>query len=64
MYIVGRKELEELLENTDSSSTIKCNAGEKVLETAQEQNFYTLTVETDPQIQRAFEVAQNLVANQ
>jgi carboxyl-terminal processing protease len=37
---------------------------EKVLETAQEQNFYTLTVETDPQIQRAFEVAQNLVANQ
>lgn len=37
---------------------------EKVLETAHEQNFYTLTVETDPQIQRAFEVAQNLVANQ
>ena len=37
---------------------------EKVLETAQERNFYTLTVETDPQIQRAFEVAQNLIANQ
>ena len=37
---------------------------EKVLETAQEQYFYTLTVETDPQIQRAFEVAQNLIGNQ
>ncbi len=36
---------------------------EKVLETAQEQNFYALTVETDPQIQRAFEVAQNLIGN-
>lgn len=37
---------------------------EKVLETAQEEYFYTLTVETDPQIQRAFEVAQNLAGNQ
>ena len=37
---------------------------EKVLETAQEQYFHTLTVETDPQIQRAFEVAQNLIGNQ
>ena len=37
---------------------------EKVLETAQEQNFYALTVETDPQIQRAFEVANNLAGNQ
>ena len=37
---------------------------EKVLETAQEQYFHTLTVETDPQIQRAFEVAQNLISNQ
>ncbi len=37
---------------------------EKVLETAQEQYFYTLTPETDPQIQRAFEVAQNLMGNQ
>lgn len=34
---------------------------EKVLETAQEQNFYALTIETDPQIQRAFEVAKNMV---
>ena len=37
---------------------------EKVLETAQEQYFYSLTVETDPQIQRAFEVANNLMGNQ
>lgn len=37
---------------------------EKVLDTAQEEYFYTLTVETDPQIQRAFEVAQNLAGNQ
>ena len=37
---------------------------EKVLETAQEQYFYSLTAETDPQIQRAFEVAQNLIGNQ
>ena len=37
---------------------------EKVLETAQEQNFHALTVETDPQIQRAFEVANNLAGNQ
>ena len=36
----------------------------KVLETAQEQYFYTLTTETDPQILRAFEVAQNLMGNQ
>lgn len=37
---------------------------EKVLDTAQEEFFYTLTVETDPQILRAFEVAQNLAGNQ
>ena len=37
---------------------------EKVLDTAQEEFFYTLTVETDPQILRAFEVAQNLSGNQ
>ncbi len=37
---------------------------EKALDTAQEEYFYTLTVETDPQIQRAFEVAQNLAGNQ
>lgn len=37
---------------------------EKALDATQEEYFYTLTVETDPQIQRAFEVAQNLVGNQ
>lgn len=37
---------------------------EKILDIAQEEYFYTLTVETDPQIQRAFEVAQNLAGNQ
>ncbi len=37
---------------------------EKVLDATQEELFYTLTVETDPQILRAFEVAQNLANNQ
>ena len=36
---------------------------EKALDRTQEEYFHTLTVETDPQIQRAFEVAQNLAGN-
>jgi len=36
---------------------------EKALDASQERAFYTLTVETDPQIQRAMEVAANLVSS-
>ncbi len=37
---------------------------EKALDSAQEANFYTFTITTDPQIQRAFEVAKNLTVQQ
>lgn len=37
---------------------------EKALDSAQEANFYTFTVSTDPQILRAFEVAKNLTIQQ
>jgi len=37
---------------------------EKALDSAQEANFHTFTITTDPQIQRAFEVAKNLTVQQ
>ncbi|MEG2082784.1 MAG: hypothetical protein RR011_06105, partial [Oscillospiraceae bacterium] len=37
---------------------------EKLLDADQELNFYDLTITSDPQIQRAFEVARNQVTQQ
>ncbi len=37
---------------------------EKTLSAEQEQNFYDMTITSDPQIQRAFEVAKNMASQQ